>query len=90
MDDTFKDIGVYVVEAQELLCASLLGIRRSYALRMAGATPGDARNWAQFHGTEFVKADNATIWWCFFIKFQNAVFFTSKSGSGDSFQVFVR
>lgn len=90
MDDTFKDIGVYIVEAQELLCASFLGVGCAYALRMTLTTPGDACNWAQFHGTEFIKADNVTIWWCFFIKFQNAVFFTSKFGSGDSFHVFVR
>jgi len=61
VDDTFKDISVDVVEAQELFCASFLGVRCAYALRMSAATPGDARNWAQFHGTKFIKADNVTI-----------------------------
>jgi len=46
MDDAFKDVSVYIVEAQELLGTRFLGVGCAYALRMTLETPGDAPNWA--------------------------------------------
>ena len=88
--NTLQDIALDIVECQELLCACFLGVSCSDALRMTSPGPADTRDRTKFHWSKLVKTDHRTVRRSFIIEFQDAVFFTSNSGSGDSFQVFVR
>jgi hypothetical protein len=90
MDDSFHNISMNVVESQKLFCPSSPGICCPMALRVSLSSPRDTGHGSQFHGPELVKANNMALSGSAVVEFQNAVFFTSKSGSGDSFQVFVR
>jgi len=90
VDDPFEHIPVDVIEAKELLRSCRLAIGGPYALRVPLPGPGHPGNRAKLHRSELIEADSVGTWRSFRIEFQNAVFFTSKSGSGDSFQVFVR
>jgi hypothetical protein len=88
--NTLQDIALDIVECKELLCACFLGVCCSDALRMTSPRPADTRDRSKFHWSKLVKTDHCTVRRSFVIEFQNTVFFTSNSGSGDSFQVFVR
>lgn len=90
VNDPFDDVSMNIIECQKLLCPSSSGVGRSVPFWMPLSRPRNTRHGSQFHGAELIKAHNMTLWRSSFVKFQNAVFFTSKSGSGDSFQVFVR
>jgi len=90
VDNPLEDIAVNVVEAQELLRSCCFVIRGANALWVPLPGPGHTGDRTEFHRTEFVEAHGVSTRRSFRIEFQNAVFFTSKSGSGDSFQVFVR
>jgi len=90
MDDTLHHLPVNVVESQQLFCSGSPGICRPVALGVSCPSPRDTAHGSQFHGPELVKAHDVALCGSPVVEFQNAVFFTSKSGSGDSFQVFVR
>jgi len=90
VDHSFKNVGVDVIEGQELLHAGGSVVRCPEPLGMSSASPGVSVDWTQLHRAKLVETDNVSIRRLPVVEFQNAVFFTSKSGSGDSFQVFVR
>ncbi len=90
MNDALDNVPVNVVESQKLFCSGSPGICCPVALWVSLSSPRDTGHGSQFHGPELIKAHNMAFCGSSVVEFQNAVFFTSKSGSGDSFQVFVR
>ena len=90
MDDPLDRISVHIVERQQLFGAGSSGIGCPVTFGMALFGPGDSRYRPQLHRSELIETYDMAPRGGSVVEFQNAVFFTSKSGSGDSFQVFVR
>ena len=90
MDDPFEHVPVHIVEGEQLFCAGSSGICCPMSFGMPSSGPRDSGDWPEFHRSELIEADDMAPSRGPVVEFQNAVFFTSNSGSGDSFQVFVR
>lgn len=90
VDNSLQHIAMNVVESQELFRARFLGVGSTNSLGMTPWRPAQSGHWTQLHGAKLVEADHMAVRRRFGIESQNTVFFTSKSGSGESFQVFVR
>lgn len=90
VNGTGQTVVMNVVEGQKLFGSlpALVSCPPALGLRLSG--PHSPGHRPQFHGTKFVETDHHTLGWCLRVEFQKSVFFDSKSGSGDSFQVLVR
>jgi len=82
-------VGVDIVERQQLLGAVQPPIRRAEALGMADLRPAAPSQWSQFKRAALVEADDRPTCGAALVEVEDTVFFTSNSGSGDSFQVLV-
>jgi len=82
-------IGVDIVEGEQLLGAVQSPIGRPEALGMADGRPAATGQWSQFKRAAFVEADDRASLRTACVEVEDAVFFTSNSGSGDCFQVLV-
>ena len=82
-------VGMDIVEREQLLSAVEPAVGGAEALRVADRCPGASPKRPQLERATLVEADDGAIWRIALVEVEDAVFFTSKSGSGDCFQVFV-
>lgn len=82
-------VGVDIVEGQQLLRAMQSPIGRPETLGMADRRPAPASQRSQFKRPALVEADDRSALRTALVEVEDTVFFTSNSGSGDAFQVFV-
>ena len=82
-------VGVDVVESEQLLGAVEPAVGGAEALRVTNPGPAAPRQGPQLEWATLVEADDGAVCRTAFVEVEDAVFFTSKSGSGDCFQVFV-
>ena len=84
-----ETVGVNVVEGEELLGSleTAVGCPEPPGMTLPG--PALAVQRSQFEWTTFVEADDGAVLGRCLVEVEYAVFFTSNSGSFDSFQVFV-
>lgn len=84
-----EGVAMKIVEGQQLLGPLGAPVSSPQPLGMAFSGPAISRQGFDLHRAEFVEADDGSVAGPLLVKFQNAVFFDSKWGSGDSFQVLV-
>jgi hypothetical protein len=90
VDRPGQTIVMDVVEGQELLRTGPTVIGGAESLRVFLGRPADPRQGSEFQRAALVETDHGALGRRLRIQSQNAVFFDSKSGSGDSFHVLVR
>lgn len=82
-------VGMHIVEGEELFRSLQPPVGGAKALGMAFGGPAAAVEGTQFQRTALVEADHRPVFGRRRVEVEDAVFFRSNSGSGDSFQVFV-
>lgn len=82
-------ISVHVVEGEQLLRPLVAMVGGPEALGMPDRCPAAPGQRPQLERAALVEADDRTAFGAALVEVEHAVFFTSNSGSGDSFQVFV-
>src|SRR3989304_5824933 len=86
VDFTDKTVGVDVIEGQELLGALKPAVGSTQAFGMMARPPRASVDRSQLQRTTLVEADYGPSLRRSVVKVEDTVFFTSNSGSGDSFQ----
>jgi hypothetical protein len=76
MDRSCQTVPVYVIKAQELLCAHESPVRCPEPGRLSLAGPMLSVKRPDLQGPPFVVADDCASGWWPMIKFENAVFFS--------------
>ena len=84
-----ETVGVDIVEGEQLLRPLEPAVGRAEALGVADGCPRAPRQGPQLERAALIEADDRAIFGAALVEVEDAVFFTSKSGSGDCFQVFV-
>jgi len=82
-------VGMDIVEGEQLLRPLEPPVGRPEALRMAHWRPAPSRQRPQLERAALVEADDGATFRAPLVEVEDSVFFTSNSGSGDCFQVFV-
>jgi hypothetical protein len=86
-----KFTGAHIIGRQQMANAVTTTVGRSKSFRLVLALPGASSLWPQFQRAELINADYLLAPFLRrFVKRFDSVFFTSKSGSLDSFHVFDR
>lgn len=88
-DLAHEAVGMHVVEGEELFGALEPPVGRPEALGMANGRPAVAGERSQLERAALVEADDRATLGAALVEVEDAVFFPSNSGSGDSFHVLV-
>jgi len=79
-----------IVEGEQLFRSLLAVVGCPQPLRLFLFRPTVSGHGLEFHRAKLIETDHRSLWGSFGVELQKAVFFDSKSGSGDSFHVLVR
>ena len=90
VDFADKAFGVDIIESQKLLGALKPSVGSPQAARLTAWTPGAPMDGAKLKGAALIEANYRSACRGSVVEVEDAVFFTSNCGSGDSFQVLVR
>ena len=84
-----ETVGMDVIEGKELFRAFIAVVGCPEPLRMPDRCPAATGQRSQFERAALVEADDRAVVGAALVEVEDAVFFTSNSGSGDCFQVLV-